>query len=76
MGGGLEASWLAGAGLGATAEDWAERREELREKDRWLREKIERVEAEGEPRPELMELMKVVSADVQAFLAANQARWP
>jgi predicted nucleic acid-binding Zn-ribbon protein len=72
----VESSWLAGAGLGASAEDWAERREELRKKDRRLRKEIEQLEAEGEPDRELMERMKTVSADIQAFLAENQARWP
>lgn len=73
---GLKASSLAGAGLGATAEEWAELREKLLKKDRRMRKDIELLEAEGEPGRELMELMKSSSADVQAFLAANQARWP
>jgi hypothetical protein len=73
---GLKASSLAGAGLGATAEEWAELRERLLKKDRRMRKDIELLEAEGEPGRELMELMKVVSADVRAFLEANQARWP
>ena len=76
MCGGLKASSLAGAGFGATAEEWAELREKLLKKDRRMRKDIELLEAEGEPGRELMELMKASSADVQAFLAANQARWP
>jgi hypothetical protein len=71
----LEASWIAGAGLGATAEDWAERREVMREKDRRVHKEIKLLEAEGEPDRELLEQLKAVSVDVRAFLEANQARW-
>jgi hypothetical protein len=62
----LKASSLAGARLGATAEEWAELREKLLKKDRRMRKDIELREAEGEPGRELMELMKSSSADVQA----------